>query len=281
VIRIVAYELVGINRTNRPRTSRQLQDSRQRESRFKSTPVASSVGTIGGGLGTVRVGLSDVDGVPSYGATSNDLWSVRHLTVAHENAARLTNPSQLPEYRYIGLVNTGAAFLSTVMHRPRSKTAPNETLNERSSSSFNAHESSCRRVLNRHASGVSLLGERQRVALDVECIHFVCARFHDHRYLRDDRPDRDGIARDIVSSGVRRHRSPHCAKFVGRRFAGVIDLRSIRRGEHYAVVLAGEDVHAGYGLTSEVHHLPDTLEWVIRRGVRDPGMRGKQEQPSE
>ena len=64
-------------------------------------------------------------------------------------------------------------------------------------------------VLNRHASGISLLGQRQCVALDAERIHFVRARIHDDRYLRDDRPDGDQIARDLVCPGVRRHRSPH------------------------------------------------------------------------
>ena len=74
---------------------------------------------------------------------------------------------------------------------------------------------------------------------------------------------------------------PTLREFVGSGFAGVIDLRSIRRGEHYAVVFAGEDVHAGRGLASDVHHLPDTLEWIVCRCSHDAVVRGKQEQQSE
>jgi hypothetical protein len=46
-------------------------------------------------------------------------------------------------------------------------------------------------------------------------------------------------------------------------------------------VLAREDIYAGYGLASDVHHLPDTLQWIICRCSHDPGVRGKQEQPSK
>src|SRR5262249_39631742 len=45
-----------------------------------------------------------------------------------------------------------------------------------------------------------------------------------------------------------------------------------------ATLPAREDIHAGRGLASHVHHLPDTLEWIVRRGVHDPVVCGKEEQ---